>query len=251
MHDDPRGATPPTFEELISALAPGTSEVLRQRLMGRLRACDPEDEFMAGAKAFLEDNGEDFDMLREFLSAEGHYDNSRSIQRRSRLRRLSMAGIAAALLVAVTIWRLQAPGRHEWMASSIFHESGPPVFAGRVDDKSFNEMVSAYRLNDPTLGLALLRNLEKAGNRDMGTLQYFGGWFQYMRRDYDSAALFFGHVEDAASPYRQKAELMRAASLCLGGRYDSARGILNHIISDSGHPYRKEASTMLADDRLW
>jgi hypothetical protein len=96
-----------------------------------------------------------------------------------------------------------------------------------------------------------LRNLEKAGNRDMGTLQYFGGWFQYMRRDYDSAALFFGHVEDAASPYRQKAELMRAASLCLGGRYDSARGILNHIISDSGHPYRKEASTMLADDRLW
>ncbi len=206
---------------------------------------------MAGAKAFLQDNGEDFDMLREFLSAEGHDDGSRTIRRRSRLRRISLAGLAAAVLIIFSIWRLQAPGRHEWMASDIFHEPGPPVFAGRVDDKSFNEMVSAYRLNDPAQGLALLRILEKAENRDVATLQYFGGWFQYMRRDYDSAALFFGHVEDAASPYRQKAELMRAASLCLGGRYDSARGILNHILSDSGHPYRKEASTMLADDRLW
>ena len=219
--------------------------------MDRLRACEPSDEFMAGAKAFLEDNSEDFDMLRDFLSDEGHYNSSRSIRSRSRLRELSMAGLAAALLVTVSIWRLLAPGRHEWMASNLFHEPGPPVFAGRVDDKTFNEMISAYRLNDPARGLALLRILEKAENTDKGTIQYFGGWFQYLRREYDSAALCFGNVRDAASPYRQKAEMMRAASLCLGGCYDSASGILNRIISDSGHPYRKQASTMLADDRLW
>jgi hypothetical protein len=242
---------PPTFDELIAALAPGTSEAVKRSLMDRLKACEPTDELMAGAKGFLEDNGQDFDALREFLSSEGYYDPTRSARRRGRLRRMALAGLAATLLISISIWRLQAPDRHERMTSTVFHEPGPPVFAGKEGEKAFNEMVSAYRLNDAAQGLAQLRILETAGNTDQSTLQYFGGWFQYMARDYDSAAFFFGHLEGASSPYRQKAELMRAASLCLGGRTDSAKGLLDRIMSDPEHPYRKEASAILADERLW
>jgi len=237
----------------MSAMSPETPDPLRMQLLERLRAGEPADEAVQGAKAFLEDHGYDWHALRAFLhptEAEGSRGRPTAL---SSIHRNAYATLAlcAAILIGVAWWT-GLPDRHEVVTAAVFHEPGPPVFAGTAGEKPFHEMISAFRLEDPGKGLQQLRNLERAGMEDAGELSYFGGWFHYMGHDYDSAAERFSRVcADPATPYRRKAELMQAAALCLGRRFDTARALLRRITDHAGHPYRREAAAILADDRLW
>jgi len=252
MTELPPGETPPTLDELMSALAPGTPEALRARLLDRLRSTVPADEAMAGAKAFLDDNGYDWRALQDFLTVPGLPEPLRMAPIRRQRRAYAAAVLAAAAAVVGVIGWLSLPTRQELVAAAVFHEPGPPVFAGGEGEKALHEMISAYRLGDPAEGLRQLRALEATGSGDTALLAYFGGWFHYMRDDYDSAALRFQRAAGRPdSPYRLKAELMAGAAFCLGRRSDSARNLLRSIAADSVHPYRREAATLLADGRLW
>lgn len=235
----------------MSAMSPDTPDPLRMQLLERLRAGAPADEAVQGAKAFLEDNGYDWRTLQAFLSPTGT-DGLRwmpTVRTATRRRAYATAAFLAALIIGITWWT-NLPTRHEVVSAAVFHEPGPPVFAGVAGEKPFNEMISAFRLEDPGKGLQQLRILEASGTGDQGVLSYFGGWFHYMRHDYDSAARRFRGAA-ATHAYRYKAELMEAAALCLGRRFDSARTLLRRITADPGHPYPGEAAAILADDRLW
>jgi hypothetical protein len=72
-----------------------------------------------------------------------------------------------------------------------------------------------------------------------------------MLADFDSAAYEFSSLSGDASIYQQKAELMRAASLVLGNRLEESRSLLDSIISDPGHPFRKSALDMKDHRVLW
>jgi hypothetical protein len=243
---------PPSIDEIIEAAQPGASADLRKSILQRLRSADDiADEAVAGARDFLDDHGHDFEALHAFLQPFDIIEKPRSDQ--SIWRRLAPTMAAASILLMLTVsgwWYFLRTDKKEIVNTLLFHEPGLPVFASLNGDRDFHEMMSDFRLGDVIAGLSHFHSL-KAKYPDSDTLAYFGGWFHYMLADYDSAAYEFSSLSGDASIYQQKAELMRAASLVLGNRLEESRSLLDSIISDPGHPFRKSALDMKDHRVLW
>ena len=243
---------PPSIDEIIEAARPGASVDLRKSILQRLRtAGEITDEGVAGARDFLDDNGDDFEALHAFLQPFDARENPRSGQ--SIWRRLAPTMAAASILLLLAVsgwWYYLRTDKKEIVNTLLFHEPGLPVFASLNGDRDFHEMMSAFRLGDVSTGLSHFHSLNEK-YPDSDTLAYFGGWFHYMLADFDSATYEFSRLSGDESIYRQKAEMMRAASLMLGNRSEESRTLLDSIISDPGHPFRKNALDMKDHPLLW
>ena len=240
--------TPPELPEILRACEPGASDELRRSILERLRETEPLDEVTAGARAFLEEHGNDFDALRKFLNGPS------SRQRRTNIRRIaaSIAAAAGLFLLVGLGQRYAMETRHRIMAERLFTENGLPVFASLEGDRDFHDMMSAYRIGDVVEGLRLLKSLEARHSSPNDTLAYFGGWLHYLDRDYGEAtARFSSAAADTLSVFRDRARLMEAASLCLGKRRNESRALLKGLERDPEYPLRNEAEGILADGRLW
>jgi hypothetical protein len=239
---------PPTWEELLKAMAPDAQASLREEMKVRLKMTTSSDEAVLGARDFLEDHQYDFDALRQFISPEltEHKDLTSQSPRRyfPLIYKISTAAAIIAGLFYGSIL-LQSERRHRQITESIFYEPGMPVFAGLGGDKIFHEMMTCFRLQESAEGLRYIDTLEQLYNRN-DTLSYFAGWLHYFEKDYASAARRFKEVtEETGSVYHEKSELMTAASLLLADQKDAARVKLEAILKQSAHGYRKEAEDLL------
>ena len=252
MPDQAPISRPPGIDEIIEASRPGADLELRKSIRERLRmAGDIQDEVVAGARDFLEDHAWDFDALNDFLHqfSETAPGNSIPLQKR---RRPPMAAIwVFMLLILTSVMFFLRPDKKEIVGKLLFHEPGLPVFASMNGERDFHEMMSAFRLGDVTGGLAYYHGLS-ARFPASDTLSYFGGWLHFKNGDHDSAAHEFTLVSaNKSSIYKQKADIMKAAALCLGGEPDISRRILDSISADAGHPYRQVAIEMKDQAALW
>ena len=241
-------APAPDLEEILKACEPGATEEFRKTTLERLLSTEPRDEHTAGARAFLEANGQDFDALHRFLTS------PHGSMRRRRTRRL-VASLSLAACLAVSLglgFRYARETRHRIMEDHLFTEAGLPVFASLEGDRDFHDMISAYRTGEVEEGLLLLRRLESHDGAPNDTLSYYGGWLHYLDRSYANAEERFSKAAgDSLSVFRDKAALMAAASQCLDKRKNEARRLLKSLEVDPRYTLRREAQAILSDERLW
>lgn len=241
---------PPSWEELKLAMASDATSELRNEIKSRLKMSTPSDEAVLGARDFLEDNGYDFDALRNFILPESQ--PSAPILKPARITGSSFYRIAAAAILMAAMayggWNMLEVKRHRKITDIVFYEPGLPVFASLTDDKLFQEMMTAFRLQESTEGLQYIDSLEKMYGRN-DTLSYYAGWLYYFDHAYDPAAERFEAVEaETNSIYHEKAGLMLGASLYLAGRKKEAREQLEQIIRIPGHSYTTEAQALLNEE---
>lgn len=241
-------APAPDLEEILKACEPGATEEFRKSTLERLLSTEPRDEHTAGARAFLEANGQDFDALHRFLTSPPG-----SMRRRRTRRLVASLSMAACLVVLLGLgFRYARETRHRIMQGHLFNESGLPVFASLDGDRDFHDMMSAYRTGEVEEGLLLLRRLESRDGAPNDTLSYYGGWLHYMDRGYAKAEERFSNAAgDSLSVFRDKALLMTAASQCLGKRMYEASRLLKSLEKDPRYTMRREAEAILTDKRLW
>lgn len=245
---------PPTWEELLTAMASDASASLREEMKVRLKMTTSSDEAVLGARDFLEDHQYDFDALRQFISPEQtEHKDLTSKSPRLYFPLIYKISAAAAIIAALFYGSmlLESERRHRQMTETIFYEPGLPVFAGLGGDRIFHEMMTCFRLQESAEGLRYIDTLEQQyGHND--TLSYYAGWLHYFDRDYAGAARRFEEVtQHPGSIYHEKSELMTAAALCLEGRRKESRSKLLDIQRKSGHAYQKEAMGLLTDGGWW
>lgn len=250
-------SAPPTWEDLLKAMAPDASEGQREEMKNRLKMTTPSEESVLGVRDFLEDNNYDFDALRNFLGIDpsviSRPELSAIPSSRTAVPILIRVTAAAALIAAIFLGggMFRSELRHRRMTETVFYEPGLPVFAGLGGDRLFHEMMTSFRLQESVEGLRYIDTLEQLyGQND--TLSYYAGWLHYFDKRYTDAAHRFDEVNrHDSSVYFDKSELMSAAALCLVGRKLLARTRLDGIMKKPSHRYRREAENLINDTSWW
>lgn len=236
------------FQQIVAAASPGTDPSIRRDLVQHLRTLQPDDDTLKGLLLFLEDHDYDFEKLHSFLSEEQKTIGKRKPTYAS-FRRIAAVFVLLffSSVIAWVLFQQKAARIERYMV----YEPGLPVFASFPQTKTFQEMISAYRLQEWNQGLELYHQLSK-GSPQNDTLQYFGGWFHHETGNYDSAVSCFYQVTlKSHSYYKEKAEMMLAINAYLNKDFNAAKSMLYTISKQPGHPYWKMAREMINDQKLW
>lgn len=213
-----------------------------------IKDLDQEIEWVENAQLAIEANGIKLQLSEVIKSAQKDDAKIKPLNKTFSLGRLTSLSIAAAVALLFGVLFLFKPGNTDKLYSKYeFVDPGLPVLMSETNRFEMYEALSYYSEQNYPETIKRLSNLQSGGSYNDTIEFYLGVANLYENNINESLPLIEKVSEDENSIFQERAEwLLVLANLKTGDKMKT-KSLLQPIISDSDHPFYKQALALEAD----